>query len=260
MKNKTKLKTVLSGAVITLFFIVLTCVWVHAAAIVITDEYIGGTPSQKVHKYYDQDVIGDPDYFDVSQMAVNYDPFTENLSICIASAYFDNVGKYGTTLGDLFISDDGWKPFGITPYYFDNMLVEGEDWEYAIVFDDHTANSGLIGLHAIDKSDIIMSNSLNNSHVDYRKFQEVMVKDKVSEALETGTWFIDGENLYLEINASEILGAGDIEALGFHWTMSCANDVIEGEAAMVPEPSTLILVATGFMGMLAMRARKNQGL
>ncbi|MBN1841875.1 MAG: PEP-CTERM sorting domain-containing protein [Deltaproteobacteria bacterium] len=37
-----------------------------------------------------------------------------------------------------------------------------------------------------------------------------------------------------------------LEELGFHWTMTCANDVIEG-AAPVPEPATMLLLGTGLV-------------
>ena len=39
------------------------------------------------------------------------------------------------------------------------------------------------------------------------------------------------------------MGLTDTEILGFHWTMQCGNDVIEG-AAPVPEPATMLLLGS----------------
>jgi hypothetical protein len=48
--------------------------------------------------------------------------------------------------------------------------------------------------------------------------------------------------------------APGIEAV-FHNTMECGNDNLIGKAALVPEPSTLILIITGFMGVGLVRRK-----
>jgi hypothetical protein len=40
---------------------------------------------------------------------------------------------------------------------------------------------------------------------------------------------------------------------GFHWTMHCGNDVVEGK---VPEPSTMLLLGAGLTGLAFFRRRK----
>ena len=48
------------------------------------------------------DIVGDPAYFDISRMDVNFNSGT--MIVDIYSKYFNNIGRYGTELGDLFIS------------------------------------------------------------------------------------------------------------------------------------------------------------
>ena len=52
----------------------------------------------------------------------------------------------------------------------------------------------------------------------------------------------------------------DPTSLGFHWTMYCGNDVIEGlgRATAVPEPAPVgfFLLGLGLIGLGAMRQRK----
>ena len=72
----------------------------YAAPIVINDDYIGGGATDA--GYATADVIGDNNFFGISKMEV--DVSAGQLSISVFSSYFNNVGKFGTGLGDLFIS------------------------------------------------------------------------------------------------------------------------------------------------------------
>ena len=111
----------------------------NSSAVTITDNFHGGVPNNSA--FAGQDIVGTFDGWDVSHMDVNYDSVNNQLVVDIFALYFDNVGRAGTELGDLFISDNGWSPFGTAPYD-DDTAFNGEAWEYAAVMSDHGEGIG----------------------------------------------------------------------------------------------------------------------
>jgi hypothetical protein len=50
---------------------------------------------------------------------------------------------------------------------------------------------------------------------------------------------------------------GNVGDFSFHWTMTCANDVIEGELAnAVPEPGTMLLFGAGLISLVSVSRKK----
>jgi len=220
---------------------------VQAAPIVIQDTYIGGTATN--HNYDGLDIIGDAALFDVSRMEVSFLP-ANTMTIDIYSRYFDNIGDYGTQLGDLFLSTNGYQG-------------EGEQWEYALKLDNYlpdiaTTTSGSTALYSVQTANIITSSAPGN--YIYRSGQEVQYNPTGQSALATGSWSLNnigGSDTDDFLRFTFAYDFGDVSTYGLHWGMTCGNDVIEG-AAPVPEPSAMLLFGTGLMGLGGILRRKMQ--
>lgn len=217
-------------------------VWGQASAVIIEDNYWGS----KNHGY--GDVIGDSRY-QIQNMDVSFAGGFMNVRI--NTNFNAATDPYGIDFGDLFISTDGWNPYGSAPYKYDNYL-NGEGWEF--VFD---TSAGM--LYGGDFSINLSDNLMDASRYIFRNGQEVQRRDGgTAYAGSSADLSNAGNGGYLEYNILlSSLGITDGTNLGLKWGMTCANDTIEGMVtASVPEPSSLLLFGIGLLGLGAVTRRK----
>jgi hypothetical protein len=246
-------------------FIILTLIifWisgsVHASTWTIQDNYIGGNILEKtdkkgwVHKAGDVIALSkEINIFNIDWMTVSITT-DGDVTVGIQTGYID--GTRGTTYGDLFVSTDGWSPFGVAGSgYTDDVSGSGESWEYAL-----NTTSGLI--YSVDSNNILVSNDVMTADAHhYRNDQEVLYNPGTGEA-DVGTFAFShaGSLISYAFNLSAFgLSWEDELDLGFHWTMTCANDVIQGGIykAAVPEPGTMLLLGMGIAGLGAVGRKR----
>jgi hypothetical protein len=226
-----------------------------AAPIVINDNYIGGGATNS--GWTTADVIGDNNLFGVSKMEV--DLSAGQLSVSVFSSYFNNVGQFGTDLGDLFITTTGWNPVGPAPYLNDKKSTTGTIWNYALVINhnapgvnqvvDMLGTSGTVSLYQIPSQSLLKTG--NFPGYVFRDDQIVKLDTTGLNPVATGNWSISDvlgdefDKMNINIALSNFAGLQD--TIGLRWQMTCANDVIEG-AASVPEPMTVGLLSMGLLG------------
>jgi hypothetical protein len=246
-------------------YLLLSMFWitgaVHASTWKINDGYIGGKYDDSNYVKKEGDVIAiNTREFDIDWMNVTIKT-NGDVKVRIKTRYED--GTRDTTYGDLFVSTDGWNPkVDLNSWdsedtyerYRSDTYETGERWEYAL-----STSSGKI--YSVDadniwRSDQEFSDPYYQDHW-YRHEQEVLYKPGDEEASVGDFAFSHSGNLIkYAFNLSTLLGEDwsweDELDLGFHWAMTCANDVIEGgiyKAAAVPEPGTMLLLGMGIAGL-----------
>ena len=219
--------------------------------------------------------------YDISGMDVSIS--NGLLTVKIYSNVDDYFGKWLSKAnimaapGSLFLSTDGWNPAGDAPNYgadglastVSNYVItnnDGEDWEYAVTLDNFNAtnkNYMSTSLYATTGSSGNAQGTIYGG--TQRTVQEMLFgpeNDQTSLAsVSNGAWFTQDTTgkyfLTITTDLSRIDGWASVREWGLHWTMACANDVIEGSYP-VPEPATALLFGAGFAGLAAFGRRRGR--
>jgi hypothetical protein len=215
----------------------------NASAVLIQDDYWGS----KNHGW--GDVIGGDEY-QVNSLDVT---FTADYMTVRVNTNFSEPDPYGVQYGDLFISTNGWHPYGsVSDHYKYDDHSNGEKWEY--VFDTIDPNDNDSGSLYGGKFSVYTSDDLlDASRYIFRNGQEVQREGGGDKLAGSSVDLANaGYNGYIEYNIllSSLNLTGDTD-IGLKWGMTCANDTIEGAVhyTSVPEPSTILLFGLGLLGL-----------
>jgi len=114
---------------------------------------------------------------------------------------------------------------------------------------DMLGTSGTVSLYQIPSQSLLQTP--NFPGYIYREDQAIKLDTTNLQSIASGTWNISDvladefDKLTVNIALSNFAGLED--SMGLRWQMTCANDIIEGNAN-VPEPMTLGLLSLGLLG------------
>jgi len=186
----------------------------------------------------------------------------------LGSFFSYTTGGDGIGFGDLFLSSNGWHPYGSSSnnYQYDNAS-NGTVWDYAVSLDNRwsatdTAAS-LYSLHTTNgNSDVLLTDQFITGNVIYRNGQETAVNKTKAQLLSNMASFDashSGDNGYVTF-VVDLAGTAlaSASSIGLHWDMTCGNDTIEGQYTVpVPGPATFSLMLLG-LGAFGLRFSRNR--
>ena len=163
--------------------------------------------------------------------------------------------------GDLYISSTGWFVKDKSdPAHFstDTFITPDEKWNYVVAIPGNRygkngwETSNFVGVYTLAADSYMMSVP---TYTGNGGRSDQAYKGGYGTYVEGVTYSFDNTSLTFTFETTP-LNLGD--KVGFHWTMYCGNDVVEGEYARVPEPATMVLLGFGLVGLAVRRGRKER--
>lgn len=236
-------------------------IWpLSASAVTVYDNYWGSDD----HGYRDLIEDSGTDYFDIFRAEVSHSTNLITLDIHTQFAgrgndgLFSNYTPYGNGIGygDLFLAG-GWTPDTRGSNYEYDDASTGTSWEYVFHLDNRWSDSSSGGLYAIDSGVTLLSEDFMSEAI-YRNGQEVAYSPGSSEnPIDGSEWSVheneDFIRFIIDISGTTLAGS---DTIAFHWGQTCANDVIEGEFTLTPEPATMLLFGTGLLCLAGFGRKK----
>jgi hypothetical protein len=275
-------KRLLCGFFLIIFLNALFAGSVFAGSITIndivgddTDSYWGGTligPNSQDQPLPSDfgDVVWDPQYSDynVDSMIATQSPDGSTTTVTLTGYYFYSYLNALNdtdffTPGDLYISSAGWQVSDSSGWHFDtDTFTQNEGWNYVIPFTSETSDaSGTV--YNLDFNGIQYTNTGLSTDYYYRADQAWRGGYGTPAGIGASTVSLfegTAANGYNDASLTfSFPSLGDPASMGYHWTMMCGNDIVEG-GNPVPEPSTMILFGTGLLGILVVGKRQFAGI
>ncbi|MDO6427833.1 PEP-CTERM sorting domain-containing protein [Thalassotalea sp. 1_MG-2023] len=225
----------------------------------INDNYIGAG--------HHSDVNGSSSIYDIQNMVVQRTGTM--LTVDIFTNFAGKNGYNGIEFGDLFMSTDlpvnlsGWKTSqeSETDRYSRYNNNTTTNWNYAYELyesdrDNSTQGEGRL-VSGFDNSNVRISNSSshrNNQAVSLGGYSETHAR------YGDYNWHANNNKITFSFDVAGT-ALETATQIAFRWSMTCANDIIEGlvsiaddQSVEIPEPQSLMLLLLGFAG-LALRKR-----
>ena len=206
------------------------------------------------------DVIGSP-YFAVDQMDVTR---SGNVwTVTLSGPYFQyhqnpsidgGVALQFMAPGDLYIDSTGWNATQDASGHYSTIFSLSEGWNYVVT----QGTSGAWGLYALTSNinDITLTGAPSN--YVYRSGQAWRgggTGSPINATPVTYTYDTVNNTLTFVFDTGNLDWTGPV---GFHWDMKCGNDVVEGQVPAVPEPTTMLLLGLGLVGLAGVRRKFKQ--
>jgi hypothetical protein len=203
--------------------------------------YYGGT----IHGSYN-DVIGYDSDFSVTNLTATQAGGITTVDLTgpyFTTSYATGAFPYGN-IGDLYISSTGWKVNSPADHARADTFDANEGWNYVVSF-------GQIKVYSLDFDKITWSG--DEDYWSWYRTDQAYRGGYGSELPGVVSIEFNYTLGYLRFTFPDI---GDVETMGFHWTMACGNDVVEGGGTPAPEPATMLLVGSGLLGLAGYGRKK----
>lgn len=195
--------------------------------------------------------------FDAERIYMNITGTT--LSIGLQTGFDLETGKYTHTdnrdyyAGDLALSFNGLPGYEFAiDFGFDTYTYNDDGNRDA--YNPQSLGQDVEGVYKVNTWNNDIYFAAESSPFAMESYDSKIGLQSNNWDIETGSDGLDSYYRTVSFDLVDLLGsdAYDISQLDAHWTMSCGNDAVNGytDTASVPEPSAILLMSTGFLGLM----------